>query len=359
MSNERGTPAAPDATRPPPEDRPFPGRSDITSGAVGRDLHPCASVGDTLALPLLAATEAAAVGCVAWIGRGDAKAADGAAVAAMRDALAAVPGRGRVAIGEGEKDEAPMLYAGEEIGTGVGSAFDLAVDPLEGTRYCAQGLDGAISVVAAARPGALWATGGWYMEKLVVGRQAAGSIALDAPIEENLARVAAALGKRTGELVVAVQDRPRHSELLAAVRDAGAAVVQFADGDVMASLRALLPEGDVDVLVGVGGAPEGVITACAVRLLGGDMQARAAPQSAEERYRLESSGADPERLLLLDDLVADPDCCFVATGVTGGSLLDRPRPGPGGWHTWSLLATPSHPGLLVRGRVPAPLDGRA
>jgi fructose-1,6-bisphosphatase II len=305
-----------------------------------------------LALPLLAATQAAAVACRPWVGRGEPKAADGAAVAALRHALTHLPGRGRVVIGEGEKDKAPMLFAGEKLGTGDGPACDLAVDPLEGTRLCARGQEGAVSVLAAAPPGSLWATPGWYMEKLVVGAPAAGAVSLERPVEENLSALAAALGKPVSDLVVAVQDRPRHDELVAAVRRLGAAVLLFGDGDVMTSLRVLLPGGDVDALVGVGGAPEGVVTACAARLLGGDMQGRLAPQSPEECARLEAAGAPVEEILGLDDLVASDDCVFAATGITGGNLLGRPQRSPAGWSTSSLLATPDHRGLLLEGLVP-------
>jgi fructose-1,6-bisphosphatase II len=169
------------------------------------------------------------------------------------------------------------------------------------------------------------------------------------PVEENLAALAAALGKPLGELTVAIQDRPRHAHLVSAVRRAGASVVLFGDGDVMVSLRVLLPDGDLDVLLGVGGAPEGVITACAARLLDGDMQGRLAPQSPEEEARLGAADVEAGQVLTLGDLVAGDDCLFVATGVTGGTLLGRPEPGPGGWRTSSLLATPDHPGLLVEG----------
>jgi fructose-1,6-bisphosphatase II len=311
---------------------------------------------DGLALLLLGATQAAAVACVPWIGRGDPDGADGAAVAAMRAALACVPGRGRVVLGEGEKDKAPMLWAGEEVGTGDGLAFELAVDPLEGTRSCARGIEGAVSVLAAAPPRHLWTTHGWYLEKLVVGPEAAELVDLEAPVDVNLGRVSSALGRPVTDLVVAVQDRPRHMELVTAVRKAGAAVVLFADGDVMASLQVLIPGGGVDLLMGVGGAPEGTITACAVQLLGGGMQARLAPQSEEEQARLAGEGADLEQVLTVDDLVSTGDCCFVATGVTGGPLLDRPRPRADGWWTWSLLSTPAQPFLLVQGPADPP-DG--
>jgi fructose-1,6-bisphosphatase II len=301
----------------------------------------------SLTLPLLAATRAAALACLPWVGRDEPKTADGAAVAAMRASLAKLPGRATVVIGEGEKDDAPMLYAGEVLGTGDGPDCELAVDPLEGTRLCARGQEGAVSVLAAGPPGSLWATPGWYMEKLVVPAAAAGAVAIDRPLEENLARLAAALDKPVAELLVAIQDRPRHTDLIAAVRRLGAGVVLFGDGDVMASLRVLMPEGDLDALMGVGGAPEGVITACAARLLGGGMQGRLAPQSEAERTRLEAAGISVADVVTLDDLVADDDCVFAATGVTGGTLLGRPQPVGTGWRTFSVLATAGHPRLLV------------
>ena len=195
----------------------------------------------SLALSLLAATRAAALACLPWVGRDEPKAADGAAVAAMRDSLAQLPGRATVVIGEGEKDDAPMLFAGEELGTGDGPACELAVDPLEGTRLCARGQEGAVAVLAAGPPGSLWDTPGWYMEKLVVPAAAAGAVSLDRPLDENLSALAAALDKPVSALLVAIQDRPRHTELVAAVRRLGAGVVLFGDGDVMTSLRVLCP----------------------------------------------------------------------------------------------------------------------
>jgi len=311
----------------------------------------------TLVLPLLAATRAAALACVPWVGRDQPKTADGAAVAAMRAALADLPGRATVVIGEGEKDDAPMLFAGEELGTGDGPACELAVDPLEGTRLCARGQEGAVSVLAAGPPGSLWNTPGWYMEKLVVPAAGAGSVSIDRPVDENLARLAEALDKPVSALLVAIQDRPRHAELIAAVRYLGAAVVLFGDGDVMMSLRVLMPEGDLDALIGVGGAPEGVITACAARLVGGDMQGRLAPQSPEERARLEAAGIPVGEVLTLADLVAGDDCVFVATGVTGGSLLGRPQLIGSGWRTSSLVSTAGHPRLLVESLTSSGVPG--
>ena len=308
----------------------------------------------SLALPLLAATRAAALACLRWVGRDEPQEADGAAVAAMRASLAQLPGRATVVIGEGEKDAAPMLFAGEELGTGGGPACELAVDPLEGTRLCALGQEGAVSVLAAGPPGSLWATPGWYMEKLVVPPPAAHAVSLDTSLQENLTGLAEALGKPVPALLIAIQDRPRHGPLVAEVRRLGAGVALFGDGDVMVSLRVLMPEGDVDALLGVGGAPEGVITACAARLLGGGMQGRLAPQSRAERDRLDAAGIAVGDVVTLDDLAADDDCVFVATGVTGGTLLGRPQPVGAAWRTFSLLATAGHPRLLVESLASPP-----
>ncbi len=302
---------------------------------------------EALALPLLAATRAAALACVPWVGRGDRKAADAAAVEAMRTTLAGVAGTGRVVIGEGEKDKAPMLYAGEEVGRGGDPSFDLAVDPLEGTTYCARGQEGAIAVLAAAPAGALWATPGFYMDKLVVGAGARGVIDLTAPVGENLDRVAVALGKGRHELVVIVLAKPRHAELIAEIRAGGAGVVEIADGDVMGSLRALVPGGGADACLGIGGAPEGVITACAARLLGGEMQGRLAPQSDDERALLAEAGVDVDAVVGTEEMVAGTDCVFAATAVTDGAFLAAPRATSGGWRTRSLLITPAGGAALV------------
>lgn len=307
---------------------------------------------DGLALHLLTATQAAAMACLGWVGRGDKNAADADAVAAMRAALAEVPGRGRVVIGEGEKDDAPMLYQGEELGTGTGAGWDLAIDPLEGTNFCAHGAEGAIAVLATAPRGALWGTSGFYMDKLVVGPGAAGAIDIEAPMEDNLRRIAEALGKPVEQLVTIVLDKPRHQELIRRILECGAAVVRISDGDVMGSLQALVPGGTADVSIGVGGAPEGVITACAVRLMGGDMQGRLAPQSDEERAKLEAEGVDIDAVLSLHDLVASDDCTFLATAVTGSALLRAPERTLSGWRTSSLVITPRHRPLFVDALVP-------
>jgi fructose-1,6-bisphosphatase II len=308
---------------------------------------------DGLALHLLIATQAAAMACVPWVGRGDKEGADAAAVAALRSALAEVPGRGRVVIGEGEKDDAPMLYEGEELGTGTGPGWDLAVDPLEGTNYCARGVEGSIAVLATAPRGTMWGTSGFYMDKLVVGPGAAGAIDLQLPIEDNLRNIAEALGKPVDQLVAIVLDKPRHQELIPRILACGPSVVRIPDGDVMGSLRALVPGATADVSIGIGGAPEGVITACAVRLLGGDMQGRLAPQSDEERATLEDEGVDIDAVLTLPDLISSDECSFVATGVTPSALLRAPELTLSGWRTSSLVITPRHRPLFVDALVPA------
>ncbi len=305
-----------------------------------------------LALHLLVATQEAAMACVPWVGRGDKEAADAAAVAALRSSLAQVPGQGRVVIGEGEKDDAPMLYVGEELGTGNGAGWDLAVDPLEGTNYCARGAEGAIAVLSVAPRGTMWGTSGWYMDKLVVGPRAAGKVDISAPVEENLRRVADALGKPVADVVTIVLDKPRHVELIARIRAAGATVIELRDGDVMGSLLALVPGGGADIALGIGGAPEGVLTACAARLLGGEMQGHLAPQSDEERALLEGDGVDIDAVLSLDDLVADDACVFVATAVTNNTMLQAPRPTLEGWRTSSVIVTPRHRPLFVEALVP-------
>ena len=302
---------------------------------------------DRLALHLLGATQAAALACVPWVGRGDKEAADGAAVAAMREVLGTVPGTGRVVIGEGEKDEAPMLFTGEEVGDGDGPAFELAIDPLEGTDYCASGLDGAISVLAAGPRDSIWATSGYYMDKLIVGPAAKGTIDIDAPVDQTLERVAEALGKEVSELVVVVLDKPRHEEVIAHIREKGAGVLAVPAGDVMGSLRVLLPDGGADLALGVGGTPEGVITACVTRLLGGDMQAKLAPQSDDERSAVDADGVDPDQVLTVENLVRSDDCVFLATGITSNPLLPAPEETPWGWRTHSFMVTPRHPGLFV------------
>ena len=284
----------------------------------------------------LAATRDAAVACQPFVGRGDNHSADAAATEAMRRALVKAPGLGTVVIGEGEKDGAPMLYNGERVGAG-GPAFDIAVDPLECTTFCAKGQPGSLATIAFAEENALLRPGpSHYMEKLVVPPGARDAIEItDAP-EARLARVAGALGKGIADLRVVVLDKPRHVELIGRLRRAGASVTTPADGDVAGALEVLLPAGEADVLMGVGGTPEGVMTACAARALGGAMEARLAPQSDAEARALVDAGLDADHVYGLEDLVGG-SAFFVATGVTGGSRLARPRAFDGGFVTESLV----------------------
>jgi fructose-1,6-bisphosphatase II len=272
----------------------------------------------------LAATTGAALACRPHVGRGDKLAADGAATEAMRAALAGAPAIGTVVIGEGEKDDAPMLYNGERLGSG-GPDFDIAVDPLECTTFCAKGLPGSLATIAFAEQGTLLRPGpSFYMDKLVVPAEARGAIDITDPPEENVRRIAAALDKPVSALRAVVLDKPRHSDLIDRLRSVGISVATPSDGDVAGSLQALIPTYEIDLLMGVGGTPEGVMTACAAKAVGGGMQARLAPQSHAERRALAQAGLDAERVLGLDDLVAG-EAFFVATGVTGGVLLDAPR----------------------------------
>ncbi len=300
-----------------------------------------------LASFLLKGTQQAALACLPWVGKGDRKAADGAAVAALRSTLSDAPGTGRVVIGEGEKDKAPMLFVGEEVGLGNGPEYDIAVDPLEGTNYCAQGTEGAIAVMAAAPKDSLWSTSAYYMNKIVVGKKAAGSIDINASVEQNIKSVANALAKPVEEIVVMVLDKPRHQELIKQIRDCGASVLALPDGDVMGALRCLLPNGGVDMSMGIGGAPEGVITACSVQLLEGDMQAKLAPQS-EDEIEMIKDDPDKDRVLFLKDLVKSPNCCFLATGVTNSIFLPSPEQKEKEWKTSSWMLTPQHRGLFVQ-----------
>jgi fructose-1,6-bisphosphatase II len=296
----------------------------------------CADI-STLEAVALAATRSAAVASYAWVGRNDQKAADAAATTAMRAALADAPGRGTVVIGEGEKDDAPMLFNGETVGNGHGPDFDIAVDPLEGTSFCARDLPGSLATIAFGEAGTLWSPGpGFYMDKIVVPPRAKDVVDLDDPPERTLAKVARALGKAVGELRVVIMDKPRHKELIARVLQAGAAVQAPAGGDVGGSLAVLLPTLDIDLLLGVGGTPEGVLTAAAVRALGGGMLGRLAPQRDEEADAIRAAGMSLDHIYDCDELVAG-DAFFVATGVNGGPLLGRPRKSDGTTIAESLL----------------------
>ena len=275
-----------------------------------------------LALELVRVTEAAAMGAGRWIGRGDKNAADQAAVDAMRSMLDTVVMTGTVVIGEGEKDEAPMLYNGERVGEGGGPEVDVAVDPLEGTRLTALGQPNAIAVIAVAERGSMFFPGAAvYMEKIAVGADAVGAIDIDATPTENVTAVAKAKGRRVTDIRVVVLERDRHEELIGELRQAGARVNLIRDGDVAPAIAAARPETGVDILYGVGGTPEGVISATALKCVGGGMQGKLWPRDDAERQALVDAGYDLDRVLTTDDLVASDNVFVAATGVTTGALL--------------------------------------
>jgi len=291
-----------------------------------------------LALELCRVTEAGALGAGRWVGRGDKEAADQAAVDSMRAMLDTVAMAGVVVIGEGEKDEAPMLYNGEEVGNGQGPEVDVAVDPLEGTRLTSIGAPNAISVIALAERGTMFFPGAAvYMDKIATGPQAGEAIDITASPSENVRRVAEAKGIKPTEVSVTVLDRPRHEALIAELRDVGAKVNLIMDGDVAPAIAAARAQSTVDMLMGVGGTPEGVIAAAAVKSLGGAVQGRLWPRDDEERQKLVDAGYDVDRVLTTDDLVAGDDVFFSATGVTTGALLQGVRYTPDGAVTHSLV----------------------
>ena len=275
-----------------------------------------------LALELVRVTESAATFASRWTGRGDKIAADQAAVDAMRLMLDTVSMRGVVVIGEGEKDEAPMLFNGEEVGDGTGAEVDVAVDPLEGTRLTALGMPNAISVIAVAERGTMFFPGAaLYMDKIAVGPEAAHAIDIDATPTENLERVAEAKRAQVNDLTVVVLERDRHDDLIAELREAGARVNLIRDGDVAPAIAAAQRGTGVDLLMGIGGTPEGVISAAAIKCLGGAMQGKLWPRNDDERSRLEEAGYDIDQVLTADDLVQGDDVFVAATGVTSGALL--------------------------------------
>ncbi|ATO48861.1 MULTISPECIES: class II fructose-bisphosphatase [Brevibacillus] len=278
-----------------------------------------------LALEVVRVTEAAALSSARWMGRGKKNEADDAATSAMRAVFDTISIRGTVVIGEGELDEAPMLYIGEKLGNQSEDSpeVDVAVDPLEGTTILAKGHNNAMAVLAIGDRGTMLHAPDMYMQKLVVGPAAAGLINLDDPIEKMIETVAKANQKRIEEVTVIVQERERHQEIIDGILETGARVKLFGDGDVGAAIAASMPEeSGIDLFVGIGGAPEGVISAAAIKCLGGDMQARLKPQNDEERERCRQMGLlDPEQLLTINDLVSGDDAIFAATGVSDGELL--------------------------------------
>jgi len=292
-----------------------------------------------LAIELVRVTEAAALAAGRWIGRGDKVAADQAAVDGMRLMIDTVAMQGVVVIGEGEKDEAPMLYNGEAVGNGSGPAVDVAVDPIDGTRLTSVGQPNALSVIALAERGSMFFPGAAvYMEKVATGPEAADAIDVTAPPEENVRRVAKAKGKRIEEVAVTILDRDRHADMIRAVREVGAKVFLITDGDVAGAIAtAITRRSGIDLLLGIGGTPEGVIAAAALKCLGGAIQGRLYPRSDEERGKLLDAGFDLDRVLTTDDLVAGEDVFFAATGITTGWLLRGVKYWPDGATTWSLV----------------------
>ena len=279
-----------------------------------------------LALELVRVTEAAAMAAARHAGRGDKERVDQAAVDAMRPALSSIPMDGVVVIGEGEKDEAPMLYNGEHVGAGGDPRVDVAVDPVDGTTLTAKNLPDALAVIALSERGTMFDPGPCvYMEKLVVGRDAADAVDLDAPIEANLAQIAHAKGVRASDLTVAILDRPRHQDLIQRILTTGARIKYLLDGDVAGAIMAASDENTVDVLVGVGGTPEGVIAACALRCIDGEIFGRLRPRDEREREAAVDAGYDVDKILTTSDLVWGEDIFFAATGVTDGELLGGVR----------------------------------
>ncbi|MGH9126440.1 MAG: class II fructose-bisphosphatase [Acidimicrobiales bacterium] len=275
-----------------------------------------------LALELVRVTEAAALAAARWMGRGDKEGADGAAVDAMRVVLHTVPMDGIVIIGEGEKDEAPMLYNGEQVGDGTHPATDVAVDPIDGTTLTALGRGNALAVIAVSERGSMFDPGPCvYMEKIATGPEAAGAIDITKPIAANIAAVAAAKGESVHDITAVILHRPRHEELIAEVRATGARIRLIQDGDVAGAISTAWPESGADILIGIGGTPEGVIAAAALKCMGGVLQGRLWPRNDGERQAAIDAGYDLDAVLTADDLVKGDNCFFAATGITDGELL--------------------------------------
>jgi fructose-1,6-bisphosphatase II len=291
-----------------------------------------------LALDLVRVTEAAAMAAGRWVGRGDKEGGDGAAVDAMRRLINSVPMQGVVVIGEGEKDNAPMLFNGEQVGDGTGAEVDVAVDPIDGTTLMSKGMPNAIAVLALTERGAMFDPSAvFYMEKLAVGPEAADVIDINAPIAENLRRVAKAKRGNVSDVTVCVLDRPRHEKIVDEIRQTGARIRFITDGDVAGAISAAREASEVDMLVGIGGTPEGIIAACALKCMGGAMQAKLWPRDEAEREKALAAGHDLDRVLTTDDLVKGDNIFFCATGVTSGDLLRGVRYRSGGAYTQSIV----------------------
>jgi fructose-1,6-bisphosphatase II len=276
----------------------------------------------SLSMELVRVTEAAALSSARWMGRGKKEEADEAATQSMRDVFDTIPMKGTVVIGEGEMDEAPMLYIGEKLGTGYGPRVDVAVDPLEGTNIVAAGTWNALTVIAIADHGNLLHAPDMYMEKIAVGPEAVGMIDINAPIKENLQAVAKAKNKDIEDLVVSILNRERHEQTIQEIRDAGARIKLIQDGDVASAINTAFENTGVDIMLGSGGAPEGVLAAVALKCLGGELQGKLLPQNEEELIRCKNMGiTDVSQVLMMEDLVKGEDAIFAATGVTDGELL--------------------------------------
>ncbi|HEX2892623.1 MAG TPA: class II fructose-bisphosphatase [Marmoricola sp.] len=291
-----------------------------------------------LALELVRVTEAAAMAAGRWVGRGDKNGADGVAVNAMRTLISTVSMNGVVVIGEGEKDNAPMLYNGEHVGSGDGPDCDVAVDPIDGTTLTAKGMANAVSVLAVAPRGSMYDPSAvFYMEKLVTGPEAAEVVDIRNPVSENIRQVAKAKGSAPEDVTVVLLDRPRHEGLAQEIRDAGARIKFITDGDVAGAIMAARHDTGIDLLLGIGGTPEGIIAACAMKCMDGVIQGRLWPTDEAERERAVDAGHDLDRVLYTDDLVSGDDCFFVATGITDGELMKGVRYRAGGASTHSLV----------------------
>jgi fructose-1,6-bisphosphatase II len=291
-----------------------------------------------ISLELVRVTEAAAMAAGRWVGRGDKIGGDGAAVDAMRQLITTVGMKGVVVIGEGEKDEAPMLFNGEQVGSGEGPECDVAVDPIDGTTLMAKGMPNAIAVMAVAERGTMYDPSAvFYMEKLVTGHAAADVVDITAPVAHNVQAVAKAKGAAVEDVTVCILDRPRHEDLVNEVRKAGARIKFISDGDVAGAVMACSEGTGVDLLLGIGGTPEGIITACAVKCLGGVIQGKLWPQKRSEFENAAAAGLDLDQVLSTDDLVRSDNVFFVATGITDGELVRGVRYKGGGASTESLV----------------------
>ncbi|WP_153504270.1 class II fructose-bisphosphatase [Cumulibacter manganitolerans] len=309
----------------------MPGENASTSASVSAPDR-------NIALELVRVTEAAALAASRWVGRGRKNDGDGAAVDAMRSLIATVEMQGVVVIGEGEKDDAPMLFNGEQVGAGSGHAYDVAVDPIDGTTLMAKGMPNAIAVMALADRGSMFDPSAvFYMEKIAVGPDAVGAIDINASVADNLASISKAKGRPVRDLTVCVLDRPRHEQLVHDIRQAGARIKFITDGDVAGAIAAAQRGAAVDVLMGVGGTPEGIIAACALKCMGGEIQGKLWPRDDAERQKAIDAGHDLDRVLGIQDLVRGENVFFSATGITDGELLKGVRYEAGAAYTSSLV----------------------